>query len=135
MATDLQRCRKRIFRAILARDGSLTCEYCGKANLVVNYQPVAGFPHPHNMATIDHIVPISKGGDRTDISNIFVCCYQCNTEKGDLDHEAFARKQEAEAGALLDKAARIRDAWWRKVERMREAGAGVAPCQGMDSSI
>ena len=121
MGTDLQRFRKRIFKAIIAKKGFLSCEYCG-SRLTCNFKQKAGTPHPRNLATIDHVVPVSKGGGRLDEANVIVCCYACNVDKGNLDHEAFARKQEVAAGELLDKAARIRNAWWRKVEAMRANG-------------
>jgi 5-methylcytosine-specific restriction endonuclease McrA len=33
--------------------------------------------------TLDHVVPISKGGD-TVMSNLQILCYRCNKAKGDL---------------------------------------------------
>lgn len=37
----------------------------------------------HN-ATADHIIPISKGGNNTQV-NLVVCCKDCNNERGNLD--------------------------------------------------
>lgn len=39
-------------------------------------------------ATADHIVPISKGGNNTQI-NLIVCCKDCNSERGNLDFNTF----------------------------------------------
>lgn len=33
-------------------------------------------------ATVDHIIPVSKGGARFDRRNLRVVCYKCNKEKG-----------------------------------------------------
>ena len=35
-------------------------------------------------ATIDHIVPISKGGNNCQV-NLITCCINCNNERGNLD--------------------------------------------------
>jgi len=35
-------------------------------------------------ATTDHIVPISKGGNNTQV-NFIVSCLKCNSERGDMD--------------------------------------------------
>jgi 5-methylcytosine-specific restriction enzyme A len=43
------------------------CHYCGRRFSVKEL-------------TMDHIVPISKGG-RTTKGNVVVCCKECNTEK------------------------------------------------------
>jgi 5-methylcytosine-specific restriction enzyme A len=43
------------------------CYYCGNR-------------FPSKELTMDHIVPISKGG-RTTKGNVVVCCKTCNTEK------------------------------------------------------
>jgi len=38
----------------------------------------------HENATADHIIPISKGGNNTQV-NLVVCCKDCNNERGNLD--------------------------------------------------
>lgn len=39
-------------------------------------------------ATADHIVPISKGGNNTQI-NLIVCCKDCNSERGNLSFKTY----------------------------------------------
>ena len=51
-------------RGVLRRDGH-RCAYCGKA-----------------AATIDHVVPRSRGG-RDAWENLVACCLRCNNVKGD----------------------------------------------------
>lgn len=53
------------------------CGICG--------QPVdfsLKYPHPMS-ATVDHIVPIAKGGHPSDISNLQLAHFQCNRLKSD----------------------------------------------------
>lgn len=45
------------------------CYYCGKRNL--------------QRPTIDHVVPVSKGGS-SEFFNLVTACYSCNNAKGDL---------------------------------------------------
>ena len=52
---------------VFLRD-NYTCQYCGD-NLTVN------------QCTIDHVVPISKGG-KTTWHNVVTACYPCNNSKG-----------------------------------------------------
>lgn len=54
---------------ILARDG-FTCQYCGLA------------PRDGINLQIDHMHPISKGGDNSE-ENLIVSCNLCNLGKGD----------------------------------------------------
>ena len=50
------------------------CVYCGKQlNLV---RDSSGY------ATLDHIVPMSRGGANM-VRNVVPCCYDCNNSKGD----------------------------------------------------
>ncbi len=47
--------------------GRAQCYYCGKQ------------VHPHDL-TMDHIVPIVRGG-RSRKGNVVACCKECNTKK------------------------------------------------------
>jgi len=49
------------------------CAYCGG---------------PLTVATIDHVIPRSKGGTDEE-SNLVAACPRCNNAKGDLDVEEF----------------------------------------------
>ena len=53
---------------VFKRD-SFTCQYCGKSA-------------PDVVLEVDHINPVSKGGDN-DISNLITACFDCNRGKKD----------------------------------------------------
>ena len=59
--------------------GFLECAYCGRKDLVKDYESVR---QPANLATIDHVQPLSKGGSRYDPENLVIACYRCNQHKG-----------------------------------------------------
>ena len=68
---EFERNRKKIIAA------NNICAICG--------QPVdkrLKYPHPMS-ATVDHIIPISKGGHPTDIDNLQLAHFYCNRQKGD----------------------------------------------------
>lgn len=50
---------------VLVRD-RYTCVYCGRQ---------------HKALTIDHVIPVSRGG-KTDFDNCVACCVACNNQKG-----------------------------------------------------
>lgn len=52
---------------LLLRDNS-TCQYCGVR-------------HAASEMTIDHVIPISRGGARNDWTNMVVACKKCNHRK------------------------------------------------------
>lgn len=56
--------------AVLERDNSL-CHYCGEY-----------------ADTVDHVVPVSKGGDSS-LGNLVAACRPCNRAKKDTDAEEF----------------------------------------------
>ncbi|MFI5253154.1 MAG: HNH endonuclease [Bacteroidota bacterium] len=48
---------------------NFTCQYCGfNGNSFPNWLQL----------TVDHILPISCGGDKKDPKNLITCCHQCN---------------------------------------------------------
>jgi len=58
------------------------CYRCGCA-LVPPPSPRPRFWRPApNTATVDHIVPISRGGSRLDRANLRAACWSCNSSKG-----------------------------------------------------
>lgn len=70
-------------------DGKLTCEYCGRDDLIIhgdkttkkNRQSINN--KCENLATIDHIIPISRNGGKLDRNNCRVSCKDCNNKKAD----------------------------------------------------
>lgn len=64
MRTDWERVR----RVIYTRDGGL-CMKCGKRVNAKNFH-------------VDHIVPLTHGGDEWDLNNLELACPECNLQKG-----------------------------------------------------
>lgn len=52
-----------------------TCQICG-CNVIMSDS------HTENRATVDHMIPLSKGGLHVE-SNVQLACWKCNTEKAD----------------------------------------------------
>lgn len=62
----------------LEERGVLVCVYCNKQPLLIeadNKNPL--------VATLDHVMPVSKGGAFWDEKNLVVACYKCNQKKKD----------------------------------------------------
>lgn len=62
--------------------GFWICHYCKKP--IYNLQPrnIKKEPHRKLNITVDHIIPVSKGGSLLDTKNMVECCYTCNNDKG-----------------------------------------------------
>lgn len=76
--------RKKFLQAeIKKNDGKLICGYCHNDKLKIKSQK------RHEQATVDHIVPKSKGGSPWDHDNFVVCCNSCNKKKASGDAEDF----------------------------------------------
>lgn len=69
-ARKLYRLRKK-WRKIVFQNGAVECYICRR-------------PLTVESATMDHVVPISKGGIWNDLDNIKPACYICNQKKADL---------------------------------------------------
>lgn len=61
---------KKIRFEVFKRDG-FSCCYCGKTP-------------PQTTLEIDHIIPISKGGDHN-LNNLLVSCFDCNRGKSNIE--------------------------------------------------
>lgn len=71
--------RKIFFKKIRRKYGCLVCEICGKRNLI---RAESGCTiGQHNMATIDHKIPLSEGGFKYTFSNWICACWLCNFKK------------------------------------------------------
>lgn len=55
----------------------LECFYCGKIDLKAETE------NEDELATVDHVVPLAKGGDKYDPENLVVACLRCNNNKKD----------------------------------------------------
>lgn len=86
---------------VFKRD-NFTCQYCGKSA-------------PETVLHVDHIVPISGGGDN-EILNLITSCFDCNMGKKarELGDDAVLKKQESEIAKLFAKSQEI-----QAVARMR----------------
>jgi hypothetical protein len=60
-------------RKVFERDQN-RCGYCGTH--------LTG-----SMKTIDHVIPISRGGPKHDYGNVVACCFPCNSQKGNRTPE------------------------------------------------
>lgn len=61
--------------AVFERD-DWTCQICARS-----VDRAATFPNP-NSPSLDHVIPLSKGGDHT-YANVQLACLRCNLRKGD----------------------------------------------------
>jgi 5-methylcytosine-specific restriction endonuclease McrA len=66
----------------LKQKGQLNCSYCRKQNLFIN-EDITKRPKYHFLATVDHVIPISKGGSIDDYENMTCACWHCNHSKKD----------------------------------------------------
>jgi 5-methylcytosine-specific restriction endonuclease McrA len=71
----LSRKYKSIRLQVLARD-EWTCRYCQQ-----------------DATTVDHVIPIVKGGDPIDMNNMVAACRSCNSSKGSRSEGLFLQRQ------------------------------------------
>lgn len=74
------------------------CGICGKP---VDFS----YKNPHPLApTVDHIIPVSKGGHPSDISNLQLAHRCCNREKADrlMDQKYIAQEEKIISNQLLE---------------------------------
>lgn len=68
------------------------CGICGQP-----VDPTLKYPHPLSRC-IDHIIPVSKGGHPSDISNLQLAHWICNREKSDNLFRPSEKKAEETVG-------------------------------------
>jgi len=69
--------RKHVLKKIKREKKVLSCHYCPKTNLKINTCD------ERELATLDHVIPKSKGGAEYSSANLVVACYSCNQKKRD----------------------------------------------------
>ncbi len=74
--TDAVEFSRRYLNKVLEQKGSLTCYLCNKENLLVTTK------NKKCLATVDHFIPTSAGGNRFNEENLRVACSPCNSKKG-----------------------------------------------------
>jgi 5-methylcytosine-specific restriction endonuclease McrA len=77
--------RRGVFKKERVRAGALICHHCKGGPL----QTGKSSCYQHMRATVDHVVPISKGGARFDEMNVVIACAACNSERGNTDIDAY----------------------------------------------
>lgn len=90
MSTKRQNMGKRVRFEVFKRDG-FKCQYCGATA-------------PDVVLEVDHINPVSKGGDN-ELINLITSCKSCNSGKSDipLSDDASVKKQRAMLDELSDR--------------------------------
>lgn len=74
------------FREKYLSSRQLVCSFCGKNGLKKEISSLDELPF---LATIDHVVPLSKGGAMYDENNLKVACHSCNNGKGSMSLDEY----------------------------------------------
>jgi 5-methylcytosine-specific restriction endonuclease McrA len=75
--------RKELFDFVFARDRGC-CSYCGRKT-----EPLKrGLSRAAHLATLDHVIPRSMGGQLF-ANNLVLACQGCNNERGTMEAGAF----------------------------------------------
>lgn len=69
------------------RDGDQCC-YCG---IVMDFERIPGVRYNPNRATIEHLIPVSAGGDH-DWDNVALACHRCNLRRNRMPLEQWLAK-------------------------------------------
>ena len=81
------RARKAFVKKELETKGKLVCSYCGKDDLKIKSNK------RHEQCTVDHIIPVSQGGNQFDDRNFTISCYSCNKKKASKPAEEFKKSK------------------------------------------
>ena len=77
-----------------------TCRICGICGKEVDFR--ISYPHPLS-PSIDHIIPISKGGHPSDMANLQLAHRACNRQKADklIEKKVFAGEEQILSNRVL----------------------------------
>lgn len=87
--------RENYLKQQLQENEDLICKYCGKPHLEIGGRTpsdlILNNKNP-NLATIDHIVPLTEGREKYNPKNLCVACKKCNKDKGAKSAEQFMKE-------------------------------------------
>lgn len=83
----------------LSETGDLCCSYCQKNKLIIEEEGM--FVPSRKKATIDHVNPISLGGNIYNIENVIVACEECNRLKGNMTLQDFLKNYKSVLNPIL----------------------------------
>lgn len=84
-------------RAARQSDGTLTAAVVARLYREPDLCPYCGVEMLPREKALDHKIPIARGGAHS-ISNVVVCCMDCNTEKRDMPYDRWLARVAARAG-------------------------------------
>ena len=76
--------RENFLKKQLKNDKELVCVYCGKRHLEIGGKTAKDLRENNknpNLATVDHIKPLSEDGEKYNEENCVVSCKKCNNKK------------------------------------------------------
>jgi len=92
--------KKAFLNVVREVEGTLRCHYCGLTGLTESVGDNPTKAELRRMATVDHVVPRSRGGSERDPENLVVACWSCNQRKA--DSAAYGRDKPGRAGDGID---------------------------------
>lgn len=72
--------KPKLIRPILKQLYGEKCYWCDKK---LHFYEKEIKPHPHDMATIEHLIPLSQKGTN-DLDNLRLACHDCNSRRMSL---------------------------------------------------
>jgi len=90
----IRKLTKKIRFEVFKRD-NFTCQYCGKTPPAITLE-------------VDHIMPISKGGN-DDINNLITSCFGCNRGKGSIELKRITPALENNLEVLKEKEKQLKE--------------------------
>lgn len=109
MANKRKPISKKIRFEVFKRD-KFTCQYCGRSA-------------PDVVLEVDHIKPVSKGGEN-DLLNYVTSCYECNRGKGarELSDDSLVKKQQRQLQELAERKEQLEMMidWRKELQNIKE---------------
>ena len=96
------------YAALVERDGH-RCAYCNGQRM-----------YPESRFTVDHVIPLSRGGYRNSLSNMVLACARCNNDKADMTAEEWMMSPK-----FLERTGEMNGWFWKRKPLMQGAAPKV----------